>query len=78
MRHCTTQSPYVGNSSSDRAYAPSWEENSNFGGNLDSFLQGTDKSAVDAEAELQQNLAKKLGIAKKKQRDNFHVDHAGK
>ena len=42
------------------------------------YLQGTDKSAVDAEAELQRNLARKLGMAKKKQKDSPDIDLHGK
>lgn len=41
-------------------------------------MQGTDRSAVDAESELQRNLARKLGIAKKRQKGKVEAADHGK
>ncbi len=40
-------------------------------------MQGTDESAVDAEAALQRDLARKLGMPKKKQKGNVEADPFG-
>ena len=41
-------------------------------------MQGTDRSAVEAEAELQRDLARKLGIAKKRQKGKLEAADLGK